>query len=275
MDGKCAGAIVKHRYPETKMFPMDYKDTIPDEILQARNAEIWIVDFSFPIVVMEALQKHNLVIWCDHHASAIEEMRNYKFLGNQNVDAAGCLLTWRYVHPLLHEVPRCVNLISDFDCHAWIKRPVETQEDILNFMAGCELGDYWPEEPIWAYLFEAFTPACNTIINEGSVVRRYVRRQTLRELSASAVMLNGWLVCNSHRPGDETHKEFVENRGLDVRGSLTWYRTRFGGFKVSLRSDDPLVDCSVIAKAHGGGGHHGAAGFVVNSLDEVMTICQG
>ena len=37
-------------------------------------------------------------------------------------------------------------------------------------------------------------------------------------------------------------------------------------YVVSIYSENPDIDCSEIAKKHGGGGHKGAAGFVCNVL---------
>jgi hypothetical protein len=39
-----------------------------------------------------------------------------------------------------------------------------------------------------------------------------------------------------------------------------------GKWKVSLYSTKPTIDCGAIAKAFGGGGHHGAAGFTCDRL---------
>jgi hypothetical protein len=41
-------------------------------------------------------------------------------------------------------------------------------------------------------------------------------------------------------------------------------------WKFSLYNDNGLVDCSVIAKQFGGGGHKGAAGFVVDDLTVIL-----
>jgi len=41
-------------------------------------------------------------------------------------------------------------------------------------------------------------------------------------------------------------------------------------WRFSLYNDNGLVDCSVIAKQYGGGGHKGASGFTVNNLEEFL-----
>lgn len=40
-------------------------------------------------------------------------------------------------------------------------------------------------------------------------------------------------------------------------------------YHFSLYNDNGLVDCSIIAKQFGGGGHKGAAGFRIKSLNEL------
>jgi nanoRNase/pAp phosphatase (c-di-AMP/oligoRNAs hydrolase) len=37
-------------------------------------------------------------------------------------------------------------------------------------------------------------------------------------------------------------------------------------FAVSMYSEKPEVDCSVVCKKHGGGGHKGASGFTCKTL---------
>jgi bifunctional oligoribonuclease and PAP phosphatase NrnA len=48
---------------------------------------------------------------------------------------------------------------------------------------------------------------------------------------------------------------------------------RRGSRKVSLRATDDDIDVSLIARAHGGGGHHRAAGFTTSlELDELVAV---
>jgi len=57
--------------------------------------------------------------------------------------------------------------------------------------------------------------------------------------------------------GIDYHKE-----GYD--GAACFHMTKEGKFAFSLYNDNGKVDCSVIAKSFGGGGHAGAAGFILN-----------
>ena len=43
-----------------------------------------------------------------------------------------------------------------------------------------------------------------------------------------------------------------------------------GKWNFSLYNDNGIVDCSLIAKQYGGGGHKGASGFVISDLDLII-----
>lgn len=45
---------------------------------------------------------------------------------------------------------------------------------------------------------------------------------------------------------------------------LTWSYRGSNKIHVSLRSDGTTVDCAQLAKKYGGGGHKGAAGFIID-----------
>jgi nanoRNase/pAp phosphatase (c-di-AMP/oligoRNAs hydrolase) len=47
-----------------------------------------------------------------------------------------------------------------------------------------------------------------------------------------------------------------------------WYKDNKWHF--SLYNDNGEVDCSAITKQYGGGGHKGAAGFIIDNLNKVI-----
>lgn len=60
------------------------------------------------------------------------------------------------------------------------------------------------------------------------------------------------------------------NFGIDYHkdgydGAACFHRTKDGNWAFSLYNDNGLVDCSLIAKQYGGGGHKGASGFIAGS----------
>jgi len=43
-----------------------------------------------------------------------------------------------------------------------------------------------------------------------------------------------------------------------------------GKWNFSLYNDNGNVDCSAIAKQYGGGGHKGAAGFIIDNINDII-----
>ena len=55
-------------------------------------------------------------------------------------------------------------------------------------------------------------------------------------------------------------------------GAACFYRTKDGKWSFSLYNDNGKVDCSVIAKSFGGGGHFSASGFQCNDATFLQII---
>ena len=75
LDGHCSGAIVKFRFPEAVMHPINYGDTFPwDLFTEMPRQDVYIVDFALqPFMEMHQLAAICNLHWIDHHKSAISE----------------------------------------------------------------------------------------------------------------------------------------------------------------------------------------------------------
>jgi oligoribonuclease NrnB/cAMP/cGMP phosphodiesterase (DHH superfamily) len=87
LDGWASGAIVKYKFPEAKMFPINYGDKFPWEEINSDDI-VYMVDFSLSAEEMDRLNNHlqQNLIWIDHHIGAIREyedmpMRYFPILG--------------------------------------------------------------------------------------------------------------------------------------------------------------------------------------------------
>ena len=114
--------------------PMDYGTVeTPEDFdtkvsLAAKGNTIYILDFSFPRSVMEALFAHaEKVVWLDHHKSAFEmwcgkyeqgmefyEVVNGKHYIGLDDKRSGAMLAWHNFHPDT-EVPKLIQHIDDRD----------------------------------------------------------------------------------------------------------------------------------------------------------------
>lgn len=122
------------------------------------------------------------------------------------------------------------------------------------------------------------------IINESFYDKTYIQNQLLgRALMRSVLLLNGKIIFSYMRMKEMKLYGAVSNdmEGIvetlmgttGTEAAVFMYEVACGEYKVSMRSRD-VVDCSVIAKAFGGGGHVRAAGCSVcgEICDAVDTI---
>lgn len=273
---------------------MDYAKPVPFDIIRP-DEQVWIVDFSLKLEDMDKLLAITRdVTWIDHHKTAIEKYADYphKIAGFRKDGVAGCVLTWQYVHwysgrgsiPAIvgqdcpefaedadivkfYAVPRGVLMIGDYDVWAH-KIPGSTE-----FYEGMKLKDQTPGSDDWWQVLTGEAEGvygdgrplptrdvCGPIIEAGRTAIKY-RDNYCASMNKSygfASEIDGvkcW-VCNIYAFGSlgfgQHMKEFPVCAACVFDGKK---------WTISLYSDSG-VDVSVICKAHGGGGHKGAAGFV-------------
>ncbi len=120
LDGHCSGAIVKYRYPECEMYPINYGDEFPwDEIKP--DEIIFMVDFCLQPHDKMKLLGDTLLHYIDHHADAVTAMRNmldpngFTWIGKPCLgEKAACELTWEYLFPD-KPVPLAVKFLGRYD----------------------------------------------------------------------------------------------------------------------------------------------------------------
>jgi len=269
MDGKCAGAIVRRQtklmpdgcsldYPE--MFPINYKDDFPfDKILP--NEEIIIVDFS--------LQKEgdfaNLykitkdITWIDHHKTAINKHIEFEHLaGIRSCELSGCELTWQFFNGEML-MPEIVSLLGDYDMWKF------KYGDKTNWLqTGIKLYDTNPESLEWDKWFKRdadLTP----IFDKGKISLQY-RDNYYKSL------IKGWsfytefegykvIACNAGCVSSQLF-DSVDKNTYDLMMPFIWDGKQW---TISIYTTKD-IDCSLLAKKYGGGGHKKAAGFQCKKL---------
>ena len=106
LDGHCSGAIVKLKYPNCELIPINYGKEIDLDTIE-KNEVVYMVDFSLkPFKQMFALNEKAKLFWIDHHATAIDNAYTKNFIASGGsflkLDRAGCELTWEYCFPDNH-----------------------------------------------------------------------------------------------------------------------------------------------------------------------------
>ena len=299
LDGWMSAAIVKHWSILNAPMYIDfigynYGKPIPD---LSEYDKVIMCDISFSKEEMLKLvkEKQSNFIWIDHHQRTIDETLQYIFDNNTSEPSgyrtkgqleAACELTWKYFF-LNEEMPEIVRLLGRYDCFGHKGTDEEQQvlefqygardlisdyEDAYNFLIdeiknkSVNLGIGLRGEHIYSYLC---TEAMQTYKN-GFEVLFLVNIQHSKETAIVGFEKLRYICINKERfnPinfGIDYHKE-----GYDGAACFH-YDAPFNQWKFSLYNDNGKVDCSLIAQQFGGGGHKGAAGFVLD-FDEFNKL---
>lgn len=281
-DGKCAGHWVyelakrKTENDEIVFVEMDYSKTFPLWMVK-ENERVYIVDFSIePNSMRELLRITKDITWIDHHKTAIEKYKDFKYdiRGIRYDGVAGCMLTYCYLSMMTEcgegkitpfdiqmtdRAPKFTKLIADWD--VW---KFQYGDYTRYFMTAFNAGNFHPRSAEWIALFHGNDKACRDMAKKGITMMQY------RDSFAKSYI---------SRFGFETkidgHKAFAMNLGncnseffksLPEGAYDIFIAFCFDGkvWTVSLYSK--TVDVSEIAKKYGGGGHKGAASFVTKEL---------
>lgn len=196
LDGHCSGAIVKYRFPDAVMHPINYGDEFPWDDIESED-EVYMVDFSmqpFNLMVKLGKRQKTVVTWIDHHSSALGEYRTYfsesspavYFSGIRDTSKAACELTWEYLFPN-KPVPLAVKLLSLYD--SGTHQGHELEDMVLPFQMRMRMEELNPKDwdgpvekggtgPKWHNLFmqgisTAYTTDLDYWIKEGRLLLRY------------------------------------------------------------------------------------------------------
>jgi len=267
LDGHCSGAIVKHRYPECEMWPIDYGAAFPMDKIEPGET-IYMVDFTLqPFEQMIELSARCKLIWIDHHKSALGEASKRWFVerGIRRIGIGACFLTWEYLYPHLYP-PKAVRLLAEYD--VWD----HSNPDTLPFQYGMRMRETDPatEEgmKLWEKLFESReTVLFDEILNEGKTILKYQKQMDTRYCARYAypVTLEGYKAVALNR-GIANSMTFENAPGANEADIFITYVFNGDNWIVSLYANKPDIDVSEIAKKYGGGGHKEAAGFICSKL---------
>lgn len=264
LDGKCAAFIVGLKHSDVKYVPVDYDRYEIKPV--GKKDMVYIVDFSFPLEVMQRLMaKTQNIIWIDHHVSAIKKLEPIadELKGIRDTSMAGCELTWKYFHDN-EQAYEFVRLIGDYD--TWKFKYLCTEA--FNF--GMLLYSTEPDKPIWKELY-GNEKTVYRVKEEGNICIQF-RDQAVQEAYKSMFGMK-WLGfnCLVSTLGLWGSKGFPKDIQKDYDILVTCY---YNGDEWSILLYSTTVDVATICEQYGGGGHPGAAGFQSHlppwELDEVV-----
>lgn len=257
LDGWMSAAIVKMFYPKIKLIGYDYGQKLP--AIDPWNDTVIMVDISFPVHNMRHLMDKNNLIWIDHHVSAIRDIEQaelFDIKGRRDVGKAACELVWEYFS--VPPMPEIVRLLGRYDCFGHKGTKEEKKVLIFQYAARASLRNV---DECYKALIDVRDEDIEGWLNVGEGIYSYLCTEARQKYDKKfEVWLDGKLFAcvNDWRMNPVNFGIDYHADGYDGFACF-WYEN--GQFTYSLYNDNGDVDCSVIAKNRGGGGHKGASGF--------------
>jgi len=299
LDGWMSAAIVKrwwlqiYKEPETSEFDSsirgiknmiefigyNYGQPIPD---LSEYDKIIMCDISFPVKTMELIASK--LTWIDHHSSAINDMDKSDYF-NSNVklrytqtNYAACEITWFHFFPEI-VIPEIVRLLGRYDCFG--HKGTSEEKLVLEFQYGARqiITNY---EEAFESLSLSFTNQnyVLNILNSGATIYKYLCTEAMQSYknrfqirlkeqidSDGAFIFRDFTCINKERFNPINFGIKYHEDGND---GCACFHYANGKWNFSIYNDNGEVDCSVIAKSFGGGGHKGASGFIIMDINDFL-----
>lgn len=296
LDGWAASELLMRNVEDERpynisIFPCQYGDPIPPAGTYA-GRRVWIVDFSFPPDVMDAIaDAAQAVIVMDHHQSAADQQWSEKWTRFDSMAEFVANTTWDWslqsavcvidqTRSGVGLVAQWVGATSGGDPPSWIgdveRRDLWQHQDVDG---NPEVIAAISSHPLTAGTYTKLEYAAREVlVEEGRAINRY-RNQLIDQIAASTFQFclrapddSGIVVPCVASP---------YSVGSDVAGRLAEESpTMIGGYcilhlnevQIGLRSRGNGPDVAKIAEWYGGGGHRNASGFRVDHNSFFMML---
>ena len=266
LDGYCAAAVVKQRYPDARIFYSNYGKSTPTNAFIPRSKLI-VTDFSLPEHEFDKCKRLGIeVVLLDHHEFKYKELEahGYSFPGLRNPEMSGSELAWRFLFPS-SPVPRVIRIVTSYDL--WKFNEPKTKE----FAAGIQMFEQraaYKSCYIWGKLLSPYQDiAESTLENVIKIGERIVNyEQTHNALICKDVSYRATLPTGQKclvaaiKGANSSFFDSVDKTDIDAL-CMSQYATDIQKYRCSVYAPDKTKVVLPIAQAFGGGGHPGAAGF--------------
>jgi len=218
------------------------------------DKEIYFLDLTPRGLIIYLKNLRNKIICIDHHISQKGNLKladNYLF----GIEHSGAYFAWKYFYPK-KKTPRLIKHISDQDTWQWkIKWTNEITQRLWILSFNFNLWDKFAKRIESKKGFLEATSEGALLIKNDDINNGLIISEGIRE-----VLFEGRKVYAVNSPISESKigHELAKDKGVGI----VWSMRRNGSIKVSLRSVGN-IDVSKMAGKYGGGGHKGAAGFVI------------
>jgi oligoribonuclease NrnB/cAMP/cGMP phosphodiesterase (DHH superfamily) len=266
-----AAVVTKFRPGFFRAYACNYGEPVP-EIRWIEGDKLFIVDFSFPrhelLALANRLGEVNIQVF-DHHRTAEKELEGLRFC-HFDQKKCGATLTWNKLRPSPEDpIPKILEYIQDWDLG--LRNLPQTKK--VNAVLSSHM-DKGPR--FWLDLLQDFKNVEGRThwFERGDAILQY-RGVMVERICRDPInlMIGGNSVLGAFADrsiGTDVAERLI--RSSNLFGAALF--TRGTKVEVSLRSGkwgEERIDVSEIAKQYGGGGHKGAAGFMME-LEEFVKL---
>ncbi|MGJ0486130.1 MAG: DHH family phosphoesterase [Methylomicrobium sp.] len=222
--------------------------------------EVFILDFSYNRSVLLDLKKHAAsVMLLDHHKTAQADLAGLDF-AVFDMDRSGCVMAWEYFNPK-QPIPKLLLYIQDQDLWRFEFKKTQAFNEALRYLLPRTFSAWsrLKNESEADKLSERGIDLLQVLERDVQTLFRYRHEITLCGIKG--------LACNAPAKY-ASHLGHLLANASGTFGLCYFYAGDKRAWLCSLRSVGHC-DVSEIAQKFGGGGHRNAAGFSVQSLEDL------
>lgn len=278
-DGWACAAIYALRKQKVELNPVEYGQEINFDNLENHDV-VAILDFcpDAPNVIREVMEKVPVFYWIDHHKTSREmyEKEDFKLIhtppgqfitDSEDNPMAACELLYMFLHDVEYkDIPYYIRLLGRFD--VW--RHEDPQTLPFQYAMKAWLGEPRKNLQQWKKLLrpsKSDHKLFQKLIEAGKYIMMYEsnKNKEIAEKLCFEMEFEGYRTLAINRTM-ESSKFFESIYNPKIHDLMLQFGYWDGKWILSFISDKKDVDCSVIAKKYGGGGHRSASGSVVKEL---------
>lgn len=267
MDGFCAAWVLRKVLPSDTLFVPSYYGTKPGASYD--DKEVYVVDFSFDRETMiDMIYKSRSFTLLDHHKTANEKLIGLNMIQPSktiiifDMERSGAGIAWDYFF-MPKNRPFLVNYVEDRDL--W-RFKLPGSRDVNNYISLLPITDMNRDGPAWDATEKMFLEdieGYGTIVTKtiDSYVKYVAEQHVIKLVIPSADIMYSAVLTACAKKWVSEVMEHMLGMNPDAHVAISFCLRKDGTYEYSLRSREDGPDVSIIAKAHGGGGHTHAAGF--------------
>lgn len=269
-DGKACAAIIHELYPKCWCYPVNHNKDVRWDLLDPTIKTALIVDFSFPLPLMQELKNKYRLIWIDHHP-VVNEYAQQGFTCEGKCESSpgrsAAMLVWEYFHPNT-PAPWVIKYISDYD--TWCFQYGDDTRAFDAAIGQLELSPIDKHQTEWNKLFRD-KDFVHKLIQTGKRILNYIKiknRVIVEDGGFETKICDTPAIACNVKDANSSLFDGIDRPDLPIR-ILFRYFHNIRKVRVSIYSiDEKKYPANEIAKKFGGNGHAGAAGCVcdINNL---------